>query len=210
MQLPFSLVSTSQVKEDLPIVDGSLFFWPHFLDEHEADECLRVLVAETPWRQDTLRFGGKAVPIPRLQAWYGEKDSLYGYSGLALTPLPWTPRLLQLKTRIEDAAEVTFNSVLINYYRDGQDSVSWHSDDETELGDNPVIASLSLGVTRRFELKHRHKKVQKVTCDLCHGSLLIMGPGVQAHWQHQIPKQPEIVDGRINLTFRAIKPSHQD
>lgn len=206
MQLPFSLSPATELKEELLLADGSLYFWPEFLADHEAAACFDALVSETPWRQDTLRFGGKAVPIPRLQAWYGEKNSYYGYSGLALTPLPWTQRLLDLKSGIENVAGTAFNSVLVNYYRNGQDSVSWHSDDEAELGEHPIIASLSLGVTRRFELRHRHKKVQKVVCDLSSGSLLVMGPGVQEHWQHQIPKQPAINEGRINLTFRTIQP----
>lgn len=203
MQIPISLTGDSPL-EKLPLLDGEVLFYPTFLADQEAVRCYNILLRDTPWRQDQLNFGGKSVPIPRLQAWYGEKNSRYGYSGLALSPLPWTPLLTELKERIETISDSAFNSVLVNNYRNGRDSVSWHSDDEKELGNNPVIASLSLGATRRFDLKHRHKKGQKFTCALTNGSLLVMGAGIQSNWQHQVPKQPAILEGRINLTFREV------
>lgn len=203
MQIPFSLASNSPLQK-LLLLDSEVLFYPEFLADPEAVRCYNILHRDTPWRQDQLNFGGKSIPIPRLQAWYGEKNSRYGYSGLALNPLPWTPLLAALKDRIETISDTTFNSVLVNYYRDGRDSVSWHSDDEKELGNDPVIASLSLGTSRRFELKHRHKKGQKYTCELTNGSLLVMGAGIQSNWQHQVPKQPAVCEGRINLTFRAV------
>lgn len=204
MQLPLTPEDDRDNGERLRLEDGAMLLYPAFLAGQEADACFAQLLAATPWRQDALNFGGKRVPIPRLQAWVGDKHSHYGYSGLALSPLPWSPLLSDLKARVEALADAPFNSVLLNYYRDGRDSVSWHSDDEKELGPNPVIASLSLGATRRFELKHRHKSLPKAVCDLNHGSLLVMGNGVQRHWQHQVPKQPAITDARINLTFRYI------
>lgn len=163
---------------------------------------LHALLTETPWRQDSLNFGGKPVLVPRLQAWYG--DRRYGYSGLKLAPLPWTPVLDGIRRKISQAAQLEFNSVLVNYYRDGNDSVAWHSDDERELGPDPRIASLSLGATRRFELKHRTRKQTRMSMPLENGSLLLMGSGLQRHWMHQLPKEAGITLPRINLTFRFI------
>jgi alkylated DNA repair dioxygenase AlkB len=206
MQIPFFLADSPNVLEKLPLPDGEVLLFQDFINAAEASSMFKKLKQATPWQQDTLSFGGKKVLIPRLQAWYGEKNSRYGYSGLALSPLPWTPLLGDLKSRIEKLADTGFNSVLVNYYRDGKDSVAWHSDDEKELGKAPVIASLSLGETRRFELRHRHKKGQKFACELSHGSLLIRGSGIQQHWQHQVPKQAGVTRGRINLTFRQVMP----
>ena len=164
-----------------------------------------TLLAATPWRQDTLRFGGKAVPVPRLQAWYGDANSRYGYSGLQLAPLPWTPLLRSLRDRLTQTLGLRFNSVLLNYYRDGNDSVAWHSDDEPELGPDPQIASLSLGTARRFELRHRwHKALPKRQLLLADGSLLLMGHHLQRHWQHRLPKEPGLLGARLNLTFRLV------
>ena len=206
MHLPFFNDPFQPTGEIISIEDGQLTLFADFLPQTEADIFLDILQRETPWQQDALNFGGRQVLIPRLQAWYGDKHSHYGYSGLALTPLPWTDTLLTLKQRIEVSSGQVFNSVLLNFYRDGKDSVSWHSDDEAELGLDPVIASLSLGTSRRFELRHRTKTIPKAICELEHGSLLIMGKGLQKHWQHQIPKQPAIQAPRINLTFRLIQP----
>lgn len=160
---------------------------------------------ETPWQQAHLNFAGKRVAVPRLQAWYGDEHARYGYSGLQLHPLPWTSLLNTIRTQLEQRLNLRFNSVLLNHYRDGQDSVAWHSDDEKELGPDPMIASLSFGSTRRFELKHRtRRELDKVCLDLMDGSLVLMGKGVQKHWVHQIPKQPGITASRLNLTFRFI------
>lgn len=206
MQIPFSLEHPQNSMEKLVLGDGDVFYYPAFMGQDAADACYRELELATPWQQDTISFGGKPVLIPRLQAWYGEKNSRYGYSGLALNPLPWTPLLSDLRTQVEAAAGMPFNSVLVNFYRDGRDSVAWHSDDEKELGGEPVIASLSFGATRRFDLRHRHKKGHKFSCELANGSLLVMGKGIQHNWQHQVPKQPAVMQGRINLTFRRVRP----
>ena len=148
---------------------------------------------------------GKTLPVPRLQAWYGTPQARYGYSGILLDPLPFTPLLLTVLDKLQQCTGQQFNAVLLNNYRDGNDSVSWHSDDEKELGDDPVIASLSLGATRRFELRHRHRKdLGTLKLDLSHGSLLLMGKGLQPNWLHQIPKQPGQQGARLNLTFRFI------
>jgi alkylated DNA repair dioxygenase AlkB len=190
------------VAETLRIPDAELTYVPGFYDAAESAHVLETLLAETPWRQDTLRFGGKEVPVPRLQAWYGERR--YGYSGLQLLPQPWTPLLDALRSKVASATRLEFNSVLVNYYRDGNDSVSWHADDEKELGPDPLIASLSFGATRRFELKHRTLKRTRMNLELASGSLLLMGTGLQRYWMHQLPKDAGITLPRINLTFRFI------
>jgi len=204
MQTSLPLDRENHEPERIRLLDAEILYYPQFLTNDLAMAYFQQLSRETHWRQDSLNFGGKTVQIPRLQAWYGEKRANYGYSGLALTPDPWTPLLNTIKQHVESVSGTSFNSVLLNYYRDGNDSVAWHSDDEQELGPDPVIASLSLGAARRFELKHRAQKIPKSTCELTNGSLIVMGNGVQVYWQHQIPKQPGIIDGRINLTFRKI------
>lgn len=186
----------------LPLPDAELTYFSGFYDAAESATLLQHLLKETPWRQDTLKFGGKEVLVPRLQAWYG--DRRYGYSGLKLEPLPWTPVLDGIRRKISAATQLEFNSVLVNHYRDGNDSVAWHSDDERELGPDPQIASLSFGATRRFELRHRKRKQMRTSVQLESGSLLLMGSGLQRHWTHQLPKDAGITLPRINLTFRFI------
>ena len=177
----------------------------HFSAE-QSKTILARLMNTTNWRQDSLNFKGKSVTVPRLQAWYGDAGARYGYSGIHLNPLPWTPLLTSIRTSLEDTLGHPFNSVLLNLYRDGQDSVAWHSDDEKELGENPVIASLSFGASRRLELKPKPPQSgEKIHLTLHDGSLLFMGKGLQRHWSHQIPKEPGITLPRINLTFRFIR-----
>lgn len=145
--------------------------------------------------------------MPRLQAWYGVPEARYGYSGLRLPPLPLTAPLRRLMDLLAEHTGQRFNAVLLNCYRDGKDSVSWHADDEPELGPDPVIASLSLGATRRFELRHKQGLPGgKRVLELPHDSLLLMGVGVQRNWQHRIPKEPGREGLRINLTFRLVHP----
>lgn len=191
--------------ERFALPDAELRYFPAWYSPAESIALRRQLLAETPWRQDSLRFGGKPVAIPRLQAWYGDRASRYEYSGLRLSPLPWTPLLTRLRERLERELGLQFNSVLLNWYRDGNDSVAWHSDDEHELGPDPLIASLSFGASRPFELKHRSLRgYGKRSLTLADGSLLLMGRGLQRHWQHQLPKQPGLQEARLNLTFRLI------
>ncbi len=154
------------------------------------------------WQARTARIMGRSIPVPRLTAWYG--DRRYGYSGIVHEPLPWTGSLLELKTIAEKFAGISFNSVLLNLYRNGRDSMSWHADDERSLGSDPVIASVSLGAERVFQLRHHDDPTQRLSLSLPHGSCLIMAGGIQAHWRHQLPKTAKPIGPRINLTFRSV------
>jgi len=193
-----------QSVELIELSDGDILWVHHFLPKEEADSLLQTLLQEIPWRQDNIRIGGKEQAIPRLQAWFGDPGMRYSYSGLKLEPQPWTPTLASLKQRIEDYSDCHFNSLLANQYRDENDSVGWHADNEPELGQNPTIASLSLGEPRDFELKHRQHKERKLKLTLQHGDLLIMKGPLQHFWLHQVSKSKVPCQPRINLTFRRI------
>lgn len=178
---------------------GTLEYHEAFFGKDEADALFESLKTETPWKQERSRMG----PFPRLTAWYADAGLKYSYSGVTHEAISWTPTLLEVRKRVEKGSGVPFNSVLLNFYRDGQDSIGYHSDAETELGVNPVIASISLGAVRQFVLKHV-KKREKRKIDLAHGSLLVMGGTCQQHWVHGVPKTKTAVGQRINLTFRHI------
>jgi len=183
--------------------DGELLYYPQWVaDPPGLFQHLRQTIS---WQQDWITLYGKRHPLPRLTAWYGDPGAVYTYSGIALDPQPWTATLMALKEALTSLADVPFNSVLLNSYRHGGDSMGWHSDDEPELGPNPVIASLSLGGPRRFLLRHKTRpQLQKLDLTLASGSLLIMAGATQHHWQHQVPKTARAVPPRINLTFRRI------
>lgn len=157
-----------------------------------------------PWRQDEIRVYGKLYPQPRLTALYGNNNRSYSYSGIVMKPLPFSDTLLEIRRKISVLTNVEFTSCLLNLYRDGKDSNGWHSDDEKELGKNPVIASVSLGQERYFHLRHKKLKQLKQKILLEHGSLLLMRGQTQHFWQHQIPKTTRQIGERINLTFRVI------
>jgi alkylated DNA repair dioxygenase AlkB len=190
----------------IPIEDGELFYQADFLDEITAQALMADLLASVPWRSDDIVVWGKTYRQPRLTAWYGNVGMDYTYSGIHMTPLPWTQSLLALKAKVEQATRAQFNSVLINYYRDQHDSMGLHSDDELALGVRPVIASVSLGQTRSMVFKHRHhtRMPSRKVC-LTSGSLLVMKGDLQAHWQHGIYKEKNPLGPRINLTFRQIQ-----
>lgn len=189
----------------LPLPDADIVFCPFLLDAPTSDRVLTELTQSIDWRQDSITIYGRSLPQPRLTAWYGNAGKSYTYSGLTMHPSPWTATLLDLKAKVEAVSGVAFNSVLLNLYRDGNDSMGWHSDDEPELGQNPIIGSLSLGGTRRFMLRHRSHKDLKHQLDLTSGSLLLMRGATQHYWQHQVPKTKRPVYPRINLTFRVIR-----
>ncbi|MGI9436469.1 MAG: alpha-ketoglutarate-dependent dioxygenase AlkB family protein [Geminicoccaceae bacterium] len=188
--------------------DGEVFLIPNALSPEIADQALQQLLNEVDWRQESATLFGRRITLPRLTAWYGE--GAYSYSGIQHEPAPMPPTLLALKKTAGQIAGTAFDSVLLNLYRDGRDSMGWHSDDEAMLGTEPVIASLSLGGTRRFQLKPRHAKPAdapgSISVDLTHGSCLIMRGRCQACWRHQIPKTKKPVPPRINLTFRSLMP----
>ncbi|MEJ6475119.1 alpha-ketoglutarate-dependent dioxygenase AlkB [Pseudoalteromonas piscicida] len=162
-----------------------------------------ALLASVPWQQNTITLFGKTHQTPRLERFIADPDVRYSYSGKLLENAPWPPMLLGIRATLEQRFNVTFNAVLANFYRDGQDSMGWHSDDEPELGPTPVIASLSLGATRKFKI--RHKSNQSVTDILLEtGSLLVMQGDSQRDYQHALPKQAKVTQGRINLTFRSV------
>jgi alkylated DNA repair dioxygenase AlkB len=188
------------------LIDGDARFIADFLTRPQSAACFSELLDCVDWGQHIIRIRGREVASPRLSAWYGDPDAHYSYSGLALEPRPWLPVILDLKTRVEAVCDAPFNSVLLNLYRDGADSMGWHSDDEPELGERPVIASLSLGATRRFRLRHRRRKeLEPVAVDLENGSLLIMQGDTQRYWKHQVPKTKRVTEPRMNLTFRSVE-----
>ena len=183
--------------------DGLVRLHEHALSAADAGRLFDTLMAATAWRQEIATVMGRRVPIPRLTAWHGEAG--YVYSGIRMAPLPWNPPLLEIKAVAEACAGQAFNSVLLNLYRDGRDSVSWHADNEPGLGRDPVIASISFGATRRFQMKRRGSS-HRLSLDLPHGSCLVMAGATQHHWLHQVPKTARPVGPRINLTFRAMAP----
>lgn len=176
------------------------------LDTHAPHDLIfDRLLQETKWQQREMNMYGRKVLQPRLTAWYGESDRSYVYSGIKNIPLPWTDLLREIKRRIEDCTEQSFNSVLLNYYRDNNDSMGFHSDDEKELGPDPAIASLSLGDKRTFLFKHKSKKdLDLVSIPLPNGSVLLMKGPTQRNYQHAINREKRPCGPRINLTFRLI------
>ncbi len=185
--------------------DAELRLWPAFIDADESTRLRHRWLSQLAWQQPQIRLYGRAVAIPRMQLWMGDADAHYRYSATLFQPEPWRPDVHQLAERISKVAGQAFNSVLLNLYRDGQDAMGWHSDDEPELGREPLIASLSLGASRRFQLAHRHQPY-KLEIVLNDGDLLVMSGPTQHHWRHAIPRQANCHQARINLTFRRIMP----
>ncbi|MBV8371035.1 MAG: alpha-ketoglutarate-dependent dioxygenase AlkB [Candidatus Eremiobacteraeota bacterium] len=183
--------------------DGLVTYDPYFLDPDTAERAFHLLQSDIEWSQEFLKMYGRRIPFPRLTAWYGDSGAAYTYSGVRNEPHRWTPALRDLQGRLVERMGVRFNSVLLNYYRHGQDSLSWHADDEPELGDEPIIASLSLGAVREFQLKHRIDG-EVVSVPLEPGSLLVMSRETQRFWCHRVPKERNVHSARINLTFRVI------
>ena len=184
--------------------DADIQHYPNLFSSQEADDLFHALKNEIEWKQEQIKFYGQIHDLPRLTAWYGDSNKAYKYSGIEVISSPWTPALIQIKNKVESVSSVQFNSVLLNLYRSGADGVSWHSDDEPELGVNPVIGSVSLGESRSFQLKHKVNTDLKQKIILEHGSYLLMQGKTQHHWIHQIPKSKKKMSERINLTFRVI------
>lgn len=188
--------------EWLHLPQGRLLWCP-VLFGAEADAWFKRLELEVPWQQHRLQLFGKTHDEPRLSCWMGEQP--YRYSGQLRVPEPWTPTVLAIRERVTQVCRQDFNGVLLNLYRHGQDSMGWHADNEPELGRNPLIASVSLGASRRFFLRHS-RSGQRQLLVLNHGSLLVMAGEMQHYWQHSLPKTAAATGRRINLTFRTLYP----
>lgn len=179
---------------------GILIYIPEFFKTSLADKLFKVFQKDIPWKQEKTFYGNM---FPRLTAYYSDKGVTYAYSGVSHESLPWPWYLREVKERVEKQAGKLFNSLLLNFYRDGKDSIGWHSDDERELGKNPTVPSLSFGGERLFQIRHKKTKEKKEYL-LKHGSLLIMDGTMQHNWQHCVPKTAKPVEPRVNLTFRNI------
>jgi alkylated DNA repair dioxygenase AlkB len=183
--------------------DGEVFYWSEFLNSDMADSLFRQLLENIDWSKDKVKLFGKIYITEREVAWYADDDLSYTYSGEKKVPKAWSAELLNLKHTIEEATGETFNACLLNLYHSGNEGMGWHSDDEPELGYEPVIASLSLGAKRKFAFKHKHDQL-KYSLELEHGSLLLMKGRTQHDWKHALPKSKKVGLPRINLTFRKI------
>lgn len=212
---------------EIAVPNGALFYSEAFFEEKISNRCVEyfqendrvdwnkarwrdssdiseVHFKNIKWKQDSIRLYGKNIPLPRLTAWYGDPGSEYTYSGITSKPNVWNQGLLYVKQLIEHRCDIEFNSVLLNWYRDGGDHLNWHSDDEKELGRNPVIASANFGAERDFILRRKDDKSQKIVIPLRHGTLLLMSGELQHYWEHSVPKRAKVVASRFNLTFRRI------
>ncbi|MCX8081048.1 MAG: alpha-ketoglutarate-dependent dioxygenase AlkB [Bacteroidia bacterium] len=185
--------------------DGELYYYPNYINEELGKTIWEYFQDYVEWRKDTIRIFGKTYPLPRLQDFFGDEEKLcYTYSSIPLFAKPWPESLLRCKNKIEHDFNIQFNCALVNYYRDGHDSNGRHSDDEPELGKNPILASVSLGAERKFRYFHKTENALKYHIMLRHGDLLIMKGAMQHHWFHEIPKEKKVKYPRLNITFRRI------
>lgn len=198
------LFKKNNTKIKLPLDQAQVEYYPNFFNAKKSAAYFNALLENTPWRADDIKVFGKVYPQPRLTALYGLEGRPYTYSGIRMEPLSYTPELLAIKHKVETVVNTEFTTVLLNLYRDGSDSNGWHSDNEPELGTNPVIASVSFGATRSFRFRAKNNRKNTYKIDLESGSLLLMQGVTQHHWQHQIPKTKKLVGPRINLTFRVL------
>ena len=198
-----SLFQSEPIVLNLP--DAEIIYYPHFFDKKEADVIFAQLITAIPWQQEDIRVFGKTHPQPRLTALFGNEGKPYSYSNIKMQPHPWNSLLQKIRSNVENVSDTNFTTVLLNQYRDGKDSNGWHCDNEKELGTDPIIASVSFGAERIFQLKHNSISGLKQNILLEHGSLLIMKGTTQHFWKHQIPKTSKPIGSRINLTFRVIK-----
>ena len=191
--------------EVLALADADVRINRQFLPPSAATALMNELRIKVDWQQDALTLFGKTHMLPRLHQWYGDKEAVYKWSGIEMRPRPWFPALGDLRSALQSCTKIRFNCVLINLYRDGRDSMGWHADDEAALGDQPVIASISLGAERDLLLRRRGERSKSQRIRLNHGSLLIMAGNTQSNWQHALPRRKQVNDARINLTFRYIR-----
>jgi alkylated DNA repair dioxygenase AlkB len=200
-QLFDSPTENTSIQLDMP--DADVRYYPNFIPARLANTYTASLIRSLAWQQEQITLYGKTFNVPRLQAWYGDENADYQYSNLTMQPIPWNPVLLELKQKCEVVSHTGFNSVLANLYRNGDDSMGRHADNEFELGQRPVIASLSFGESRNLDFYHNKTK-QKTRIPLSNGSLLLMQGQTQNGWQHAIAKSKRTLQARVNLTFRFI------
>lgn len=183
---------------------GDIIYYPCIFSQEESDHLLSKLIEQIEWKHEPIMMFGKKIMQPRLTSLYGDPNVSYGYSGIVMNALPWNKILIHIKDKVEELSNHDFTHVLLNYYRNGQDSMGWHRDNEKNLGINPTIASVSFGASRVFQLRNYMSKEDKNSVNLTHGSLLLMRGETQHYWEHQIPKTKKINLPRINLTFRKV------
>lgn len=194
----------SEEKQHFILPNAELIYVPDFFNSQEADNYYRIIKDQTNWQHDDITVFGKTYKQPRLTALFGETNQTYSYSNITMHPEAFTKNLLNIKSKVEKFSEEKFNTLLINLYRDGNDSNGWHADNEKELGKNPIIASVSFGEERPFHFKHRTITTERHKLILEHGSLLLMKGEMQHYWLHQITKTKRKIQPRINLTFRRL------
>lgn len=189
---------------NLNMKDAEVIYYPNFFSKNKADAYFNKLLNNTHWQQDTITVFGKKHLQPRLTAFFATNSKTYTYSNIVMKPLPFNNDLFEIKHAIETQTRTGFTSCLANLYRNGKDSNGWHSDNEIELGENPIIASVTFGEERLFKFKHKFDDTAKLNLNLQHGSLLIMTGQTQHFWLHQLPKTTKNINNRINLTFRVV------
>lgn len=194
----------SEEKQHFKLPNAELIYIPNCFSKQESDAYFNTIKSETNWQHDDITVFGKTYKQPRLTALFGDSDLPYSYSNIVMYPEPFSESLKHIKQKVENSSNHSFNTLLINLYRDGNDSNGWHADNEKELGQNPIIASVSFGETRPFHFKHRRIKAERHKLNLVHGSLLIMKNEMQHYWLHQIAKTKKDIGERINLTFRTL------
>ena len=189
--------------ENLLPFDGDVNYFGSLFTRGQCKQLYHTLFNEIHWESDQVQINGKMIQTKRQVSWHGDSNQIYRYSGSIKHAKKWTDTLLELKAIVEAKTGESFNSCLLNYYADGEHQMAWHSDNEQELGSTPVIASLSLGATRKFSFKHKQNK-HTCSIELEDGGLMIMKGDTQQHWLHSLPADVKCRDGRINLTFRVI------
>ena len=205
MEAGFNNISLDSAVSSRTVInkDGIAVYTDSLIPKEKSELFLLQLSKNIQWKNDESVMFGKHYITRRKTAWYGDQPFCYTYSKIKRTALPWTDELLEIKRIVENQEPAEFNSCLLNFYHDGDDGMSWHSDNEKELEKNGVIASVSLGAERKFSFKHKRNK-EKIDLILGSGSLLVMKEQIQTHWVHQLPKSKKITEPRINLTFRTI------
>lgn len=187
-----------------PDLGSKVLYWPEFSSANYSAQLFTTLLKETRWHQEKIKFWGKETPVPRLTAWYSRENKSYSYSGVVNSSTPYTKSLNDVHQRVEDYTNQKFNSVLLNLYRNGDDSMGWHADDETSLDPKASIASLSFGAARDFQIKPKDKSRKLINIKLADGSLLLMKSPFQEDWLHRVPRRKNSHEPRINLTFRKL------